>query len=66
MTLAPQLLEILVCPKCHSALDYRTAPVEELVCMTCKVAYRVEDGIPVMLIEEARPLEASEISGGLS
>ena len=57
MTLSADLLAILVCPKCHSTLDYRTSPVEELVCMQCRVAYRVEDGIPVMLIDEARPYD---------
>ena len=57
MTLSADLLNILVCPKCHSSLEYRTAPVEELVCQSCRVSYRVEDGIPVMLIDEARPLD---------
>ena len=57
MTLSADLLAILVCPRCHGALDYRMAPVEELVCRTCRVAYRVEDGIPVMLLDEARPLD---------
>jgi uncharacterized protein len=60
MTLSADLLNILVCPKCHSALEYRTAPVEELVCHTCRVSYRVEDGIPVMLIDEARPLDNAD------
>lgn len=58
MTLSADLLAILVCPKCHATLDYRTEPVEELVCMQCRVAYRVEDGIPVMLIDEARPYDS--------
>ena len=60
MTLSAELLQILVCPKCHSKLEYRTTPVEELVCRTCRVAYSVEDGIPVMLIDEARPLESTD------
>ena len=57
MTLSADLLAILVCPKCHSGLDYRTDPTEELVCMQCRVSYRVEDGIPVMLIDEAKPYD---------
>lgn len=53
--LAPELLEILACPNCHSALavdDDR----EELVCVAsdCGLAYPVVDGIPVMLVDEAR------------
>jgi uncharacterized protein YbaR (Trm112 family) len=55
MSLAPELLEILVCPKCKGELEYR--PEESvLVCHQCKLAYRIEDDIPVMLIDEARPL----------
>ena len=60
MTLSADLLNILVCPKCHSTLEYRTAPVEELICRSCQVSYRVEDGIPVMLIDEARPLDSAD------
>jgi uncharacterized protein YbaR (Trm112 family) len=46
------LLEILVCPKCGGDLEYR--PDEEaLLCHTCRLRYNIEDGIPVMLIDEA-------------
>ncbi len=53
--LDPKLLEILACPRCkgpirpledHSALD----------CGACGLRYRVEDGIPIMLLDEAQPL----------
>jgi uncharacterized protein len=55
MTIPPQLLEILVCPKCRGELEYRQ-PANELVCKTCRLAYPVRDGIPIMLIDEAKPL----------
>jgi hypothetical protein len=55
MSLAPELLEILVCPKCKGDLEYRTQP-ESLVCHTCRLVYSVEDDIPIMLIDEAKPL----------
>ena len=55
MTLAPELLEILVCPKCKGDLEYRTQP-ESLVCHACRLVYPVEDGIPIMLIDEAKAL----------
>ncbi len=55
MTLAPELLQILVCPKCKGELEYRTSP-EALICAACRLVYSVEDGIPIMLIEEAKPL----------
>jgi uncharacterized protein YbaR (Trm112 family) len=54
MTLAPELRALLVCPKCKGALEHRTAPAEQLVCQTCRLIYAVDDGIPIMLIDEAR------------
>ena len=55
----PELLRILVCPKCKGQLNVRrNADGEEgfLDCTSCQLAYPVEDGIPVMLVEEAQPL----------
>ncbi|MDQ2806435.1 MAG: Trm112 family protein [Chloroflexota bacterium] len=45
------LLEILVCPVDHGKVNLTG---EELVCETCGRAYPVRDGIPVMLVDEAR------------
>lgn len=57
MTLAPELLQILVCPKCKGELEYRTSPPPEaLICRSCRLVYPIEDGIPIMLIDEAKPL----------
>jgi hypothetical protein len=56
MSVPKELLEILVCPKCKGDLAYQTAPQEELVCTGCKLRYAVDDGIPIMLIDEAKPL----------
>jgi uncharacterized protein len=50
-----RLLEILVCPKCKGDLEYR-AEQNELVCAVCRLRYEVRDDIPIMLIDEARPL----------
>jgi uncharacterized protein YbaR (Trm112 family) len=55
MPLAPELLDILVCPKCKGDLEYRRDP-EVLVCHVCRLVYAVEDDIPIMLIDEAKPL----------
>jgi uncharacterized protein YbaR (Trm112 family) len=52
----PKLLEILVCPLTKSALEY-DAEKQELVSRAAKLAYPIRDGIPIMLPEEARPLE---------
>ena len=54
MTLAKELLDILVCPKCKGDLEYR-APDAVLICHACRLAYPIEDDIPIMLIEEALP-----------
>ncbi len=55
MSLPQDLLDILVCPKCKGELEYRTEPQEELVCHNCRLIYAVEDDIPIMLIDEAKP-----------
>lgn len=49
----PRLLAILVCPLTRSPLRYdRTA--QELVSDSAGLAYPIRDGVPIMLIEEAR------------
>ena len=48
-----RLLEILVCPICKGPLRYDRAH-EELICQADKLAYPIRDGIPVMLVDEAR------------
>jgi len=55
MSLAKELKEILVCPKCKGDLDFRE-PQNEIVCPSCRLVYPIVDDIPVMLIEEAKPL----------
>ena len=54
MSVSPQLLQILVCPKCKGALEHRERD-EVLVCATCRLQYPVRDDIPIMLIDEAAP-----------
>lgn len=53
MALAPELLDLLVCPKCKGDLEYLETPDELLRCHRCRLAFRVEDDIPVMLVDEA-------------
>ncbi|MDB4915734.1 MAG: hypothetical protein JWM95_3378 [Gemmatimonadetes bacterium] len=55
MTLSPQLLTILVCPRCKGPLEYIEAE-SSLVCPACRLRYPVRDDIPIMLIDEATPL----------
>ena len=55
-TVDPKLLEILVCPLTRTTLEYDAAR-QELVSRAAKLAYPIRDGIPIMLPDEARPLE---------
>ncbi|GAB5605495.1 Trm112 family protein [Sideroxyarcus sp. TK5] len=55
-----KLLDILVCPLCKSPLVYRKAE-QELVCKADRLAYPIQDDIPVMLADEARTLTAEEV-----
>lgn len=52
----PRLLEILVCPLTKTTLEY-DAQTQELISRAAKLAYPIRDGIPIMLPEEARPIE---------
>ena len=56
MAIAAELKEILACPKCKGELEFREEE-KKIVCKTSKLVYRIEDDIPVMLIDEAKPLE---------
>ncbi len=51
----PQLLAILVCPKCKGELELREEP-PALLCHHCRLEYEIRDGIPILLIDEAKPL----------
>jgi uncharacterized protein YbaR (Trm112 family) len=52
----PRLLEILVCPLTKGPLTYDRA-ANELVSARAGLAYPIRDGIPIMLVDEARALE---------
>lgn len=55
----PRLLEILVCPLTKSPLRYDRER-QELVSLEAGLAYPIRDGIPIMLVDEARPLDEAE------
>jgi uncharacterized protein YbaR (Trm112 family) len=55
----PKLLEILVCPLCKGPLVYHRE-AHELICKADRLAFPIRDGIPVMLVDEARRLEEAE------
>lgn len=58
MSLSPELLEILRCPKCKSKVEL-TADKSGLKCTNaeCRLVYPIREEIPVMLVEEAKAAE---------
>ena len=56
MALNKELLAILACPKCKGDI-YLTPKEDGLICDKCKLVYEIRDDIPIMLIDEAKPLE---------
>ncbi|MBO0737362.1 MAG: Trm112 family protein [Alphaproteobacteria bacterium] len=55
----PRLLEILVCPLTKAPLRY-DRQAQELISEEAGLAYPIRDGIPIMLVDEARPLGDEE------
>jgi uncharacterized protein len=55
VTLSPQLLALLVCPRCRGPLEHRETE-QSLVCHVCQLRYPIREGIPIMLIDEASPV----------
>lgn len=51
-----KMLEAMVCPVRHTRLSY-DAKAQELISMTAHLAFPIRDGIPVMLVDEARKLD---------
>ena len=60
-TVDPKLLEILVCPLTKGPLRYDRA-AQELISEQARLAYPIRDGIPIMLVDEARQID----DGGMS
>jgi uncharacterized protein len=55
MGINKELLEILVCPQCKG--DVRLNPTKDgLICDRCRLLYEIREEIPIMLIDEAKPL----------
>jgi len=56
MTIDEKLLEIIACPKCKGDL-YLTEDNKGLVCKQCRLIYEIRDGIPILLIDEAKSID---------
>ena len=59
-TIDDELLKIIVCPLCKGDLEY-DAKNQELICYQSNLAYKIKDGIPIMLAGEARIIGLTQI-----
>ena len=57
MGISKELLEILVCPKCKGELHLNQTE-DGLICERCRLLYEIREDIPIMLIDEAKKLDA--------
>jgi len=60
MAVSQQLLDILVCPKCKGEIHLNETQ-NGLICDQCRLIYEIRDDIPIMLIDQAKPLQSSSI-----
>ncbi len=56
MAVSQELLDILACPKCKGDINLNDTQ-DGLICDQCKLLYEIRDDIPIMLIDEAKPLD---------
>ena len=56
MAISRELLEILACPQCKGVIHLSEAG-DGLVCDSCALLYEIRDGIPIMLVEEAKKVD---------
>lgn len=57
MAISEELLEILACPKCKGDIHLNENK-DGLICDHCKLLYEIKDDIPIMLIDEAKPIDS--------
>jgi uncharacterized protein len=55
MAISKDLLDILACPQCKGSI-YLNSTQDGLICDQCRLLYEIRDDIPIMLIEEAKPV----------
>ncbi|MGD8993264.1 MAG: Trm112 family protein [Desulfobacterales bacterium] len=56
MAISQELLDILACPQCKGDIHLNDR-LDGLICDKCRLVYEIKDDIPIMLIDEAKPLE---------
>ncbi len=58
MAISKELMDIIACPKCKGEVKL-TNTKDGLICNACKLLYEIKDGIPIMLIDEAKTVEGA-------
>ncbi|WP_417914239.1 Trm112 family protein [Candidatus Electronema sp. JM] len=53
--ISQKLLDIIACPKCKGPVQLAETQ-DSLVCLACQLVYEIRDDIPIMLLDEAKPL----------
>ena len=56
MAIKQELLDILACPQCKGDI-YLNSTEDGLICDACRLMYAIRDDIPIMLIDEAQPID---------
>lgn len=57
MALNTELLEILACPQCKGEIRLNSTE-DGLICDQCRLLYEIKDDIPIMLVDQAKPLNS--------
>lgn len=60
MTIDAKLLDVIACPNCKGKLTFNKKD-NELVCRGERLAYPIDDGIPVLMSDKARGLDSAEM-----
>ncbi|HOK22476.1 MAG TPA: Trm112 family protein [Candidatus Hydrothermia bacterium] len=58
MPIPEKLLKFICCPKCKGDLEFDPV-TDSLICKGCKARYPIKEGIPILVVEEAEPLDKS-------
>jgi uncharacterized protein YbaR (Trm112 family) len=59
MSIKKEILEILACPKCKGDIEL-SKKGDSIICRKCSLKYAIKEGIPIMLIDEAQPLQEGD------
>lgn len=59
MGIKKELLDILACPKCKEPVTL-TEEEDGLICQNCRLLYEIREDIPIMLVDEAKPMPSEQ------